>query len=140
VGRRRLKWKVIDMTSLADVTPPPPHFWPETPTQEQSDRKPSDTLMKRYETLLRLSRCLSSARSEDLVTNLASALRPVVDFDLLDIVVNPEASGAVNPASVGADQSLCEGQRHSSSEGTHREKSARAICSSGMSCFRAVSM
>src|SRR5271157_5132607 len=123
------------MTSLVEFMLPPPRFWPETPAQEQPDGKPSDTLRKRYETLLRLSRCLSSARSEDLVTNIAAALRPVVDFDLFDIVVNPEASGAVNPASVGAAQSLREGQRHGSSEDIHREKSTRATCSSGMSCF-----
>ena len=123
------------MTSLVEFMLPPPRFWPETPAQEQPDGKPSDTLTKRYETLLRLSRCLSSARSEDLVTSIAAALRPVVDFDLLDIVVNPEASGAVNPASVGAAQSLREGQSQRSSENTHLGNAAGAICSSGTSCL-----
>src|SRR5271157_6027895 len=118
------------MTSLVEFMLPPPRFWPETPAQEQPDGKPSDTLTKRYETLLRLSRCLSSARSEDLVTSIAAALRPVLDF-----VVNPEASGAVNPASVGAAQSLREGQSQRSSENTHLGNAAGAICSSGTSCL-----
>jgi formate hydrogenlyase transcriptional activator len=53
--------------------------------------KRSDILLQRYETLLRVSKCLTSPH-EDLVGRIAAELRPVVDFDLLDIVINPPAS------------------------------------------------
>src|SRR5271166_3425932 len=94
------------MASLVEFTPTPPHFWPEAAAQEKSDRNRSDAFMKRYEVLLRLSRCLTSARPEDLVNSIAAELRPVVDFDLLDVVVNP--------ASLEADQSVCDCQIQSS--------------------------
>jgi len=77
------------MASLVEFTPPPPQFWPEAAAQEESDRNRSDGFMKRYEVLLRLSRRLTSARPEDLVTSIAAELRPTVDFDLLDVLVNP---------------------------------------------------
>src|SRR5271157_925002 len=77
------------MASLVEFTPPPPQFWPEAAAQEESDRNRSDVFIKRYEVLLRLSRCLTSARPEDLVTSIAAQLRPVVDFDFLDVLVNP---------------------------------------------------
>jgi formate hydrogenlyase transcriptional activator len=64
--------------------------------------------MKRYEVLLRLSRYLTSAWPENLVTSIAAELRPVVDFDLLDIVVSRE----INPKCGEADESVyeCESQ------------------------------
>jgi len=89
------------MATLAEFTPAPPHFWPEAAAQEESDKKRSDALMKRYEALLRLSKCLTAARPEDLVTSIAAELRPVVDFDLLDIVVNQQTSREANPVPVG---------------------------------------
>src|SRR5208337_3516291 len=66
---------------------------------------------------LRLNRCLTSARPEDLVTSIAAELRMVVDFDLLDVVVNP--------ASLEADQSVCDCQIQSSP----------ATGGSGLSCL-----
>ena len=105
------------MASLAEFPPAAPGFWSRTPGQDESDEKRSDTLRKRYETLLRLSKCLTSSRSEDLGTTLAAELRPVVDFDLLDIVVNS--------ASLEADQSVCDCQIQSSP----------ATGGSGLSCL-----
>src|SRR5271169_4138235 len=105
------------MASLVEFTPTPPQFWPEAAAQEESDRNQSHAFMKRYEVLLRLSRCLTSARPEDLVTSIAAQLRPVVDFDFLDIVVNS--------ASLEADQSVCDCQIQSSP----------ATGGSGLSCL-----
>src|SRR5271169_1157641 len=115
------------MAGLVEITPTPPQF-PEAAAQEESDRNQSDAFMKRYEVLLRLSRCLTSARPEDLVTSVTAELRPVVDFDLLDIVLNPEAGHELSHASDGAEQSLSEGQSRAASEGTHRGKAAEVIC------------
>src|SRR5215472_16839547 len=68
-----------------------PNFWPWAGSAEQMEGKRSDILLQRYETLLRVSKCLTSPH-EDLVGRIAAELRPVVDFDLLDIVINPPAS------------------------------------------------
>ena len=106
------------MASLVEFTPTSSRSWPEIAPQEESDRKRSDAFMKRYEMLLRLSRCLTSARPEDLVTTLAVEVRPVVDFDLLDIVVNRATTGEVGSASD------CDCQREGSSP-----------CTSGISCL-----
>ena len=105
------------MASLVEFTPTSSRSWPEIALQEESSRKRSDDFMKRYEMLLRLSRCLTSARPEDLVTTLAAELRSVVDFDLLDIVVN-RATGEAGSASD------CACQREGCSP-----------CSSGISCL-----
>src|SRR5271165_5628578 len=113
------------MATLAEFTPAPPHFRPEAAAQEESDRNRSDAFMKRYEMLLRVSRCLTSARPEDMVASIAAELRPVVDFDLLDIVVNPETSSEVSPRCREADQTVCECERQHSF----------ATSSSGVSCF-----
>src|SRR5271157_463414 len=77
------------MTSLAEFAFSPPNFWQESAAREESDNKRSERLTKRYGALLRLSKCLKSARPEDLVTSVTAELRPVVDFDLLDIILNP---------------------------------------------------
>src|SRR5208283_4688451 len=116
------------MASLAEFTFAPPNFWQESAARQQSDRKRSDGLMKRYEALLRVSKCLTSAQPEDLVTRIAAELRPVVDFDLLDVILNPDVRRDVSHASDGAEQSLSGGQNHSASEGTHRGKAAEVIC------------
>src|SRR5271157_3094103 len=105
------------MASLAEFTSAPPNFWPAVAAQDESETKRSDTFMRRYEALLRLSGCLTSARPEDLVTSIATELRPVFDFDFLDSVLNP--------ATAGADQPACECQIQRSS----------ATRSSGISCF-----
>src|SRR5271157_1801489 len=77
--------------------------------------------MKRYEALLRLSKCLTAARPEDLVTSIAAELRPVVDYDLLDIVVNQQTSREANPVPVGADRPVCESESRRSSEDTYED-------------------
>jgi len=106
------------MASLAEFPHSvPSNFWSGIGAVEESDSKRSDTLTGRYEALLRLSRCLSSTRSEDLATRIAAELRAVVDFDLLDIVTNPQAS----PACVGADQSARECHSRHSSLDTYEE-------------------
>jgi len=104
------------MPSLVEFTPAPPQFWPETAAQEESDRNQLDAFMKRYEVLLRLNRCLTSARPEDLVTSIAAELRPVVDFDLLDIVVNQTSASEVNPTDQSGDE--CEGQHSHATSGS----------------------
>jgi formate hydrogenlyase transcriptional activator len=86
-----------------------------------------NTLSGRYEALLRLSRCLSSARSEDLAARIAAELRSVVDFDLLDVVVNPQASSVCG----GIDQSACE--CHSPHSSDTYEEGAEVTGGSGLS-------
>src|SRR5208337_2880067 len=109
------------MATLIEFTPTPSRFWPGIAAPEESDRKPSDMFMKRYEALLRLSRCLTSAQPEELVSSISAELRPVVDFDFLDIVVNREAT----PTCVEADETVHECQSQPS----------YAASSSGVSCL-----
>src|SRR5271169_2847991 len=106
------------MASVVEFPPAAPGFWSPTAGQDESNKKRSDTLRKRYETLLRLSKGLTSSRPEDVVTTLAAELRPVVDFDLLDIAVNRATTGEVGSSSD------CDWQREGSSP-----------CTSGISCF-----
>src|SRR5208283_4609229 len=96
------------MASLIEFAPTPSRFWPEIAFQEESGRKQTDAFMKRYETLLRLSRCLMSARPDDLATNIAAELRPVVDFDLLDIVISRADASDLNATGGEADQAVSE--------------------------------
>src|SRR5208337_499192 len=116
------------MTSLAEFAFASPNYWQESAGREQSDWKRSDRLTKRYGALLRLSKCLKSARPEDLVTSVTAELRPVVDFDLLDIILNPEAGCEGSHVSDAADQSLYGSQDRAASEGTRRGKAAEIIC------------
>src|SRR5271165_709871 len=109
------------MASLVEFAPTPSRFWPEVAGQEKSDRSRPDAFMRRYEMLLRLNRCLTSARPEGLVNSIAAELRMVVDFDLLDIVVNPTNATEINPTDQAGGE--CEGQRSS------------ATSSSGVSCL-----
>src|SRR5208283_1484358 len=89
------------MASLVEFTPSPSRFWPGIAAQEESDRNQPAAFMRRHEMLLRLNRCLTSARPEDLVNSIAAELRMVVDFDLLDIVVNQTNASEVNPVPCG---------------------------------------
>jgi hypothetical protein len=68
------------VASLAEFSFAPPNFWPGVAAPEESGKNRSATVMRRYEMLLLLSRCLASARPEDLVTCLAAELRHAVDF------------------------------------------------------------
>src|SRR5271166_6778599 len=104
------------MTSLAEFAFAAPSFWQESAAREQSDSQRSDRLTKRYRALLRLSRCLTSARPEDLVTSISAELRLVVNFDLLDIILNPEAGYERSHVSDGAEHSLSGSQSRAASE------------------------
>src|SRR5271157_3215806 len=85
------------MASLVEFAPTPSRFWPETVAQEESGRNRPAAFVSRYEMLLRLNGCLTSARPEDLVNSIAAELRMVVDFDVLDIVVNQTDASEVCP-------------------------------------------
>ena len=122
------------MATLVEFTPTPSRFWPGISAPEESDRKRSDMFMKRYEALLRLSRCLRSARPEDLVTSISAELRPVVDFDLLDIVVNRADSSEMSSTSGEADETVCDRESRHSSDAAYEEGAAPAH-SSGVSCL-----
>src|SRR5277367_2287229 len=61
-------------------------------------------LARRYETLSRLSRSLVSQRPENLPCNLGSLMRPLLDFDFLDLIVFTEGSSEVLWHSIGAGQ------------------------------------
>jgi formate hydrogenlyase transcriptional activator len=59
---------------------------------------------KPYEGLARLSKSLAASAPEDLSRHLAVFLRPLLDFDLLDLIVFKEGSSEVLWHSVGAGQ------------------------------------
>jgi formate hydrogenlyase transcriptional activator len=64
----------------------------------------SDTLANRYEALSRLSFSLASLTPAELSRNLAAAVRPLLDFDFLDLVVFKEGTSEVLWRSIGAGQ------------------------------------
>jgi formate hydrogenlyase transcriptional activator len=64
----------------------------------------SETLAKQYEALSRLPISLASMTLEDLSRNLAALLRPILDFDFLDVVVFKQGTSEVLWHSVGAGQ------------------------------------
>jgi formate hydrogenlyase transcriptional activator len=66
----------------------------------------SETLARRYEALSRLSISLVSLTREDLSRSIAAILRPLLDFDFLDVIVFKEGSSDVLWQSVGAGQVL----------------------------------
>lgn len=59
---------------------------------------------KPYEDLARLSKSLATSAPEDLSRHLAAFLRPLLDFDFLDLIVFKEGSSEVLWHSVGAGQ------------------------------------
>ncbi len=61
-------------------------------------------LAKRYEALSRLSQSLVSQKPEDLPCNVSALMRPLLDFDFLDLIVFKEGSSEVLWHSVGAGQ------------------------------------
>jgi formate hydrogenlyase transcriptional activator len=124
----------LNMATLVEFTPTPSRFWTGIAALEESDRKRSDMFMKRYEALLRLSRCLTSAQPEELVTSISAELRPVVDFDLLDIVVSRAGSSEIRPTSGKADEAVCDGESRHSSDDAYEEDTAPAH-SSRVSCL-----
>jgi len=122
------------MASLIEFASTSSRVWPAIAAQEASDRKRPDMFMKRYEALLRLSRCLTSAQPEELVTSISAELRQVVDFDLLDIVVSRAGSSETSPTSGEADEAVCDRESRHSSDDAYEEGAARAP-SSGVSCL-----
>src|SRR5208337_1593926 len=64
----------------------------------------SETLAKQYEALSLLSISLASMTLEDLSRNLAVLLRPLLDFDFLDVIVFKQGTSEVLWHSVGAGQ------------------------------------
>jgi formate hydrogenlyase transcriptional activator len=64
----------------------------------------SETLAKQYEALSRLSISLASLTPEELSRNLAVLLRPLLDFDFLDVIVFKQGTSEVLWHSVGAGQ------------------------------------
>jgi formate hydrogenlyase transcriptional activator len=64
----------------------------------------STTLAKQYEALSRFSISLASLTPEELSRNLAALLRPLLDFDFLDVIVFKQGTSEVLWHSVGAGQ------------------------------------
>ena len=64
----------------------------------------AETMARHYEALSRLSISLASLTPEDLSRNLAALLRPLFDFDFLDVIVFKEGSSEELWHSVGAGQ------------------------------------
>ena len=62
------------------------------------------TLAKRYEALSRPSYTLVSQTPEDMPCNLSALMRPLLDFDFLDLIVFKEGSSEVLWHSIGAGQ------------------------------------
>ena len=69
----------------------------------------SETLARHYEALSRLSISLVSLTREDLSRSIAAILRPLLDFDFLDVIVFKEGTSDVLWQSVGAGQVLSPG-------------------------------
>ncbi len=93
-----------------------------------------DRFMRRYEMLLRLNRCLTSARPEEMATSISAEPRLVVDFDLLDIVVSRAYSSEISPTSGEAHEAVCNRESRHSSDDAHEEGAAPAH-SSRVSCL-----
>ena len=68
------------------------------------DNALSHAKLRRHEALLRLAKSLASSTLQDLSPNLAAFLRPLLDFDFLDLIVFKEGSSDVLWHSVGAGQ------------------------------------
>jgi formate hydrogenlyase transcriptional activator len=64
----------------------------------------SETLANGYEALSRLSLSLASLTPAELTGNLAAVLRPLLDFDFLDLVVFKDGTGEMLWRSIGAGQ------------------------------------
>jgi len=60
--------------------------------------------LRRHEALSRLAKSLASSAPEDTSRNLAAFLRPLLDFDFLDLIVFKEGTSEVLWHSIGAGQ------------------------------------
>jgi len=93
----------MSVANLAPITLPP--FTSSLPQMHmpQPSWQPG-ILAKRYEALSRLSHSLVSQRPEDLPCNLSALMRPLLDFDFLDLIVFKEGSSEILWHSIGAGQ------------------------------------
>jgi formate hydrogenlyase transcriptional activator len=66
------------------------------------DNALSHAELRRHEALSRLAKSLGSSALEDLSRNLAAFLRPLLDFDFLDLIVFQEGTSQVLRHSIGA--------------------------------------
>ena len=68
------------------------------------DNALSHAELRRHEALARLAKSLTSSALEDMSRNLAAFLRPLLDFDSLDLIVFKEGNSEVLWHSIGAGQ------------------------------------
>src|SRR6267142_3425943 len=68
------------------------------------DNALSHAELRRYEALSRLAKSLASSTREDMSRNLAAFLRPLLDFEFLDLIVFKEGTSEVLWHSIGAGQ------------------------------------
>ena len=92
----------MSATKLAPTTMPP--FTSSLPVLLPPPSWEPGTLAKRYDALSHLSHSLVSQSPEDLPCNLSAFMRPLLDFDFLDLIVFKEGSSEVLWHSIGAGQ------------------------------------
>lgn len=85
------------MDSLGEYKPASSGYCPEPSVQEQTKNELPATVMKRYRTLCRLAKRLSTVKPENLVPTIAEEMSAVLRFDRLDIFLNPEGSRQTFP-------------------------------------------
>jgi hypothetical protein len=88
----------FELTSGAPLLKSPFPLYPEQHLRER------DTLAKRYETLSCLSLSLVSQTAEDLPASLGALIRPLLDFDFMDLIVFKQGTSEVLWHSIGAGQ------------------------------------
>ena len=93
---------VMSATKLAPTAMPP--FTDSLPRVHPSPLWEPGMLAKRYDALSRLSHSLVCQSPEDLLCNLSALMRPLLDFDFLDLIVFKEGSSEVLWHSIGAGQ------------------------------------
>ena len=87
-----------------ELTSPVPFTSPQLRLHLQQPLREPETLAKRYEALSHLSISLASQKPEDLLCNLGAFIRPLLDFDFLDLIVFKEGTSDVLWHSLGAGQ------------------------------------
>lgn len=72
--------------------------------QREDELQEPEILARPYEILSRLSLSLASQRPEDIPCNLGALIRPLLDFDFVDLIVFKEGTSEVIWHSIGAGQ------------------------------------
>jgi formate hydrogenlyase transcriptional activator len=85
------------------LTPPDP-FVSSLPRLPEPQLREPETLAKRYEALSCLSLSLVSQTPEELPASLGALIRPLLDFDFMDLIVFKEGTSEVLWHSIGAGQ------------------------------------